>query len=221
MIIDRLPAFETPEFSMPFYAQHIKQGRLHLMKSDATMKQLIKQVGPFTARTKRDRFGTLVHSILSQQISVAAARTIRERLTTALGPQGLTPANLLQFDVDQLRELGVSRQKANYSLDLAEKVDAGTVDLNQIHRHDDESAIAELVQVKGIGRWTAQMFLMFSLGRMDILPVDDLGLKNAVQRFYQLETLPAASDIETLAIPWRPYATIASWYLWQGLDLKD
>ena len=205
---------------MPFYAQHIKQGRLHLMKSDPTMKRIIKQVGPFTAKTKRDRFATLVHSILAQQISVAAASTIRQRLLKALGEEGLTPANLLQFEVDQLREFGVSRQKATYALDLAGKVHQGDVNLQSIQKHDDEAAIVELTQVKGIGRWTAEMFLMFSLGRLDVLPVDDLGLRNAVQHFYELDSLPGADEMESLAEPWRPYATIASWYLWQGLDQK-
>ena len=204
---------------MPFYAQHVKQGRLHLMKSDPTMKGLIKQVGPFTARAKRDRFGTLVHSILGQQISVAAASTIRQRLLDAMGDEGLTPQNLMAFEIDELRSLGVSRQKATYALDLAEKVQSGEIDLTSIHRQPDEEAIAELIRVKGIGRWTAQMFLMFSLGRMDILPVDDLGLKNSVRQFYNFEDLPSTDEIQQLAVPWRPYATIASWYLWQALSL--
>jgi DNA-3-methyladenine glycosylase II len=212
---------------MPFTAQHIKSARLHLQKSDPVMKSLLKQVGPFTVKAKRDRFGTLVSSIVSQQISTSAARTIRQRLTDGVTNRakvakhetvGLTPTSLLLFEIDELRELGVSRQKATYILDLAEKVDSAAVDLKSIGRLGDDEAIDHLVQVKGIGRWTAQMFLMFSLARLDVLPVDDLGIKNAVQKYYRLKKLPDGPRIEMIARPWRPYATIASWYLWQSLD---
>jgi len=206
---------------MPFYAQHIKAARLHLQKNDPVFKRLLKKVGPFTAKTKRDRFGTLVNSILSQQISVAAARTIRGRLLDAIAPSKVSPSAILKFDVDQLRAVGVSRQKATYILDLADKVHSGTVGLDKIHKQDDEAVIEELTLVKGVGRWTAQMFLMFSLGRLDILPVDDLGLKNAIKEQYELEELPDKETFEELAIPWRPYATIACWYLWQSLELES
>jgi DNA-3-methyladenine glycosylase II len=202
---------------MPFYAQHIKSARLHLQKNDPVFKRLLKSVGPFTAKTRRDRFGTLVSSIISQQISVAAARTIRGRLIDAVAPEKISPESLLKFDVDSLRAVGVSRQKATYVLDLAEKVDAGTLDLASIHRRDDEAVIQEMVQVKGVGRWTAQMFLMFSLGRLDVLPVDDLGLKNAIAKHYELDDLPDKHQMEALAENWRPYSTIACWYLWQSL----
>lgn len=212
---------------MPFSAQHIKSARLHLQKSDPVMKRLLKQVGPFTVKAKRDRFATLVSSIVSQQISTSAARTIRQRLVDAVTERsafakhqtiGITPTGLLLFDIDELRQLGVSRQKATYLLDLAEKVDTESVNLQSISRLSDEDAIEVLIQVKGIGRWTAQMFLMFSLARLDVLPVDDLGIKNAIQKNYQLADLPNGEKIETIAKPWRPYATIASWYLWQSLD---
>ena len=202
---------------MPFYAQNVKAARLHLQKSDPVFKRLLKQVGPFTAKTKRDRFGTLVNSIVSQQISVAAARTIRGRLLDAIAPDKPSPESILKFDVDQLRAVGVSRQKATYILDLAGKVHSGEVCLDKIHKKDDEAVIEELTLVKGIGRWTAQMFLMFSLGRLDILPVDDLGLKNAIKEQYELDELPDKASFEELAIPWRPYATIACWY-WQSRD---
>lgn len=207
---------------MPFYAQHIKSGRLHLQKNDAVMKRILKSVGPFLAKTKRDRFGTLVNSIISQQISVAAARTIRGRLLEAAGDGGRTPKieprRLLEFDVDSLRAVGVSRQKATYVLDLAAKVNSGTVVLDSIHRLKDDEVIESLTRVKGIGIWTAQMFLMFSLGRLDVLPVDDLGLKNAIRLQYELDAIPDKNEMENLAIQWRPYATIACWYLWQSLE---
>lgn len=212
---------------MPFTAQHIKSARLHLQKSDPVMKRLLKELGPFTAKARTDRFATLVDSIVSQQISTSAARTIRQRLSDAVSARaihaklpttGISAESLLLFQIDELREFGVSRQKATYLLDLADKVQSEVVNLKNIGRMDDEQVIAELVQVKGIGRWTAQMFLMFSLARLDVLPVDDLGIKNAIQKQYNLDESPPAREIEALALPWRPYATIASWYLWRSLD---
>jgi len=205
--------------TMPFYAQHIKAARLHLQKSDPVFKRLLKEVGPFTAKAKRDRFGTLTNSIISQQISVAAAATIRARLLDSFAPDPLSPARILSLNTDQLRELGISHQKASYILDLANKVNSGVVRLGKIQLKDDEAVIEELVQVKGIGRWTAQMFMMFSLGRLNVLPVDDLGIKNAIKTHYQLDELPDKPTIEKIAQPWRPYATIACWYLWRSLEL--
>ncbi len=212
---------------MPFVAQNIKQARLHLQKSDPVMKRILKQVGPFTAKAKRDRFASLVSSIVSQQISTTAARTIKCRLlegvskrTTSakLDSTELNAENLLLFEVDELRELGVSRQKANYILDLARQVNTGKVDLKSMGRLADQDVIQRLTQVKGIGVWTAQMFLMFSLARMDILPTDDLGIRNAIQKQYELTTVPDAKVIESIATAWRPYATVACWYLWQSLE---
>ena len=210
---------------MPFYAQYIKAARLHLQKNDPVMKRIIKLVGPFHAKTKRDRFGTLVRSIVSQQISVAAAKTITNRLIEAAGGSvespKFTPEGILKFDVDGLRELGVSRQKASYVLDLAEKVHTGVVELEGLQRQSDGEVIEVLTQVKGVGVWTAQMFLMFSLGRMDIFPYDDLGIKNAMARHYQLDELPTKSEMLEIATLWRPYSTVACWYLWQSLEFED
>ncbi len=210
---------------MPFIAQQVKSARLHLQKSDPVMKGLLNRHGPFTAKAKTDRFGTLVSSIISQQISTAAAATIKRRLHQAIMDRAglsklptLTADHLKQFDLDSFREIGVSRQKATYLLDLADKVQVGTVELHKMARMSDEQIIEQLIQIKGIGRWTAQMFLIFSMARMDVLPVDDLGIKNAVQRQYQLDDLPSAMQIEKIAEPWRPYATVASWYLWRSLE---
>ncbi len=213
---------------MPFTANHVKAARLHLQKSDPVMKRLLKAHGPFTAKARMDRFGTLVDSIVSQQISTAAAKTIRGRLKDAAthranllgltGREEFIPAAILDFELDELRELGVSRQKGTYLLDLAEKVHNGSVDLKSISRKSNADVIAELTQIKGIGRWTAEMFLMFSLARLDIWPVGDLGLRNAVERQYELEEHPNAKHMDQVAEPWRQYATIASWYLWRSLE---
>lgn len=208
---------------MPFSAQHLKAGRLHLMKADPVMKKLIKQVGPFTAKMNSDRFGVLVNSIISQQISTAAAATIKGRLLADVddGQGKYSIDAILRHDIDSLRELGVSKQKATYVLDLASKVQAGDVALKNIARRKNDAIIDELTQVKGIGVWTAQMFLIFSLGRLDVMPADDLGIQNAVKRFYDLDERPTAAEVRQFGEAWHPYESIASWYLWQGLDLKQ
>ena len=206
---------------MSFSAQHIKAARLHLQKSDPVMKAIIRSVGPFTARVNRDRFLTLVNSIVSQQISGAAARTIQSRLADAVSPELISPTSLSRFDTDQLRELGISQQKAGYLLDLSQRVLRGSVDLAGLHRRSDDDVITELVQVKGIGTWTAQMFLMFSLGRLDVFPVDDLGIRNGIKLNYASRGKLTTARMEKIARPWRPYATVASWYLWQSLDVGE
>ena len=206
---------------MPFTAQHIKAARLHLQKSDPVMKRIIKQVGPFTGKTMRDRFLSLVRSIVSQQISVAAARTILGRLEELVLPESISPESLSGHTIESLREAGISKQKASYILDLTDKVSSGAVNLKSISRRSDEEVIAELIQVKGIGVWTAQMFLMFALGRMDVLPTDDLGLQNAVKSAYTFRGDLTKQKFEKIATEWRPYATVACWYLWQSLELTD
>ena len=203
---------------MPFAAQHIRAGRLHLQKADPTMKKIIKLVGPFTAKTQRDRFRTLVNSIVSQQISGAAAATILGRLEDAVKKEGLKPESLLKFDVEKLREIGVSRQKATYILDLANQVKTEQVNLSRIGRKNDLEIIKELTQIKGIGVWTAQMFLMFSLGRLDVFPDGDLGIQQAISRFYGDGGDISKDEMHQVAERWQPYSTIASWYLWRGLD---
>ena len=142
----------------------IQSARRHLRANDPVMKSVIDAVGPYTLRFDGDRFGLLVRSIVSQQISTSAARAIRKRLMELLGPDGLTAANLARFTTDELRSVGLSLQKASYVADLTGKVNDGTVQLRQIGRLSDERVVETLTQVKGIGRWTAQMFLIFSLG---------------------------------------------------------
>ncbi len=197
----------------------IKTARCHLRTADPVMKAMIDAVGPYTLRFDGDRFGMLVRSIVSQQISVGAARTIRNRLIDLAGPSGLTAENLAQFSLEELRSVGLSRQKASYVADLAAKVNDGTVELRQIGRLADEAVIESLTQVRGIGRWTAQMFLIFSLGRPDVFPHDDLGIRTAIRVHYGLEDLPDKQTSHAIAAPWRPYASVASWYCWRMLDL--
>ena len=206
---------------MPISAQHIKAGRLHIQKGDPTMKRIVKAVGPCKIKTHSDRFLTLVNSILSQQISGAAARTIHGNLVDALQPESICPEALVPFSVDQLRELGISRQKAGYILDLAGKVHEGEVNLKSVGRLDDDAVVVELTKIKGIGPWTAQMFMMFCLGRLDVFPSDDLGVQNAIKKHYKPRGTFNKNRMEKIARPWRPYATIASWYLWRSLEVEN
>ena len=199
---------------------HIRQARRHLRAADPVMRAVIDAVGPFTLRLERDRFGMLVRSIISQQISTGAARSIRRRLQELAGPEGLNAPNLAQFTLEQLRSVGLSPQKASYLADLAGKVNDGTVNLRQIGRLPDERVIDQLTQVKGIGRWTAQMFLISSLGRLDVFPHDDLGVRVVIRDRYGLADLPDKPTALAIAAPWRPYASVATWYCWRTLDLK-
>ena len=203
---------------MPFPKKQVEQATRHLRSVDPTLEGVIRAVGPFTLRTQSDRFRLLVRSIISQQISVSAARSILKRLEEALAPGRLTPQALAGFDAASLGPLGVSPQKASYLADLRDRALDGRLQLNALGRMEDESVIEQLRQVRGIGRWTAQMFLIFGLGRWDILPHDDLGLQTALRRNYRLRRHPARAKIERLANPWRPYRSIAVWYLWQSLD---
>jgi len=204
---------------MRLTSARIQTARRHLRAADPVMKNIIDAVGPYTLRFERDRFGLLVRSIISQQISTSAARAIRRRLMELVGPDGVTVANLARFTVDELRSVGLSSQRASYVADLAAKVSDGTIDLPQIGRLSDERVVETLTQVKGIGRWTAQMFLIFSLGRPDVLPHDDLGVRTAIRDHYSLNELPDKATCHAIATPWRPYASVASWYCWRTLDL--
>ncbi len=203
---------------MKLTPKQIQRARRHLRASDPVMKEMIDAAGPCTLSFDPNRFGMLVRSIVSQQISTSAARSIRARLLELVGPEGFTAANLIRFDVDQLRSAGLSGQKASYIRDLASQVDGGELDLRQIGRLSDERVIEQLTQVKGVGHWTAQMFLMFSLGRPDVFPHGDLGIRVCIRDAYGLNDLPDKKTSESIAEPWRPFATVASWYCWQTVD---
>ncbi|MFN0199066.1 MAG: DNA-3-methyladenine glycosylase family protein [Planctomycetaceae bacterium] len=197
----------------------IKRAVKHLRKVDPVLKEQIKLVGPFELKLQRNRFDVLVRSIISQQISTAAARSIRQRLMTRIAPHKVTPEVLMTLSADDLRSVGISPQKAGYLQDLVRQVSTGTVRLHRLARMDDEAVIEELIRVKGIGRWTAEMFLIFSLGRLDVLPVQDLGIRSAMMRLYGLAELPDRQTCLEIGEPWRPYASVASWYCWRSGDL--
>ncbi|HXY35236.1 MAG TPA: DNA-3-methyladenine glycosylase [Planctomycetaceae bacterium] len=194
----------------------------HLRASDPVMGQIIASVGPFGLKPMRNRFHALVRSIISQQISSKAAASIRQKLETIVEPYGgMTPESLLHLSTAQMRKAGLSPQKQAYLRELARRVHKREVRLERLHHLSDEDVIAELIQVKGIGRWTAQMFLIFTLGRADVFPHDDLGVRAAIKRFYGLDELPDKETSHRIAAAWRPYATVASWYCWRSLSLPS
>lgn len=181
------------------------------------MKGLIKRVGPCTLQSDDDHFGVLARSIISQQISTKAALAIAGRLIKTLGRRGLRPAAILDLSEEQMRAAGLSANKQKSLLDLAGKCHSKEVPLKDLARMDDEDVIAALLPVRGIGRWTAEMFLMFSLGRRDVLPVGDFGLRNGVMKHYGLADLATKAELESLGESWRPFRSIATWYVWRSL----
>ena len=195
------------------------RARRLLLRRDPVLAALIKKHGAcgLAAAQRADHFSALVRAITGQQLSTKAASTIYARLV-ALMPDGLTPASLSALTDDQMRGVGMSRQKIAYFRDLSAKVQSGIVPLDALESMTDDEVIAALTAVKGIGRWSAKMFLMFRLHRPDVLPVDDLGIVNAVKAVYRLRKRPTADRIRKIGEAWRPYRSVASWYLWRSLD---
>ena len=206
---------------MPFRSEQIAAALRHLRRRDRVLGKVIRSTGDFAVKPKRDRFAMLVQSIISQQISTAAATSIRKRLTRLLAPEKVSADVLRQYSPEELRAAGVSPQKAGYMLDLCRCVTDGTVQLNQIGRLSDEQVTAELTKVRGIGVWTAQMFLMFSLCRPDVFPAGDLGIRNAIGKLYGFQHRPGEAECIEIAARWAPYRTIASWYCWRYLEGDD
>jgi DNA-3-methyladenine glycosylase II len=192
-----------------------------LRKADAILRQVIDDVGSigdFYAGRPTDHYGTLVRSIVGQQLSTRAAAAIYDRLLTRFGGHTPTPDEVLADDPDQLRTAaGLSHAKVRYLRSLAEHVLDGSLELDRLPDLPDDEVIAELVAVKGLGVWSAHMFLMFHLRRPDVLPVGDLGIRRAVMRHYDLPTLPGPAELTEIAEPWRPHRTLACIYLWRSL----
>jgi len=180
------------------------------------MAGIIDRVGHCTLRPRRDYFVALCQAIFAQQVSTAVASTLFGRFRTLFAAGRPTPGRVLQLSDQCLRSVGLSRQKAVYIRDLALHFADGRIPTRRFARMDDQAIIRSLLAVKGIGRWTAEMFLIFVLNRPDLLPVDDLGIRKSVQTFYGLPDLPDAEALLRLADPWRPWRTIATWYLWRG-----
>lgn len=190
--------------------------RKHLMKKDRVMKRLIPQFGDSCLQTRGDAFITLARSIVGQQISVKAAQTVWDRF--AVLPKKVTAPNVLKLKVDDMRAAGLSARKVEYLVDLALHFDNGAVHVKAWETMDDEAIIAELVAIRGIGRWTAEMFLIFHLMRPNVLPLDDVGLINGISKSYFSGDVVSRSDAREVAAAWAPYCSVATWYIWRSLD---
>ena len=188
----------------------------HLTKSDRVMKRLIPQFGEARLESRGDAFVTLARSIVGQQISVKAAQTVWDRFAKL--SRRLTPGQVLKLKVDDMREAGLSARKVEYLVDLALNFDGGAVHVKNWETMDDEAIIAELIAIRGIGRWTAEMFLIFHLMRPNVLPLDDVGLINGISKSYFSGESVSRSDAREVAGAWAPYCTVATWYIWRSLD---
>lgn len=191
----------------------------HLKKADPVLAALIEQIGPCRMQFGEPTFHNLAESILYQQLNGKAAATIFERFT-ALAGDPLTPKGILKLTDAQMRGVGLSRQKTSYLRDLAEKTQAGSLKFERLAEMTEEDVIAHLTQVKGIGVWTAHMFLMFTLRRPDILPTGDYGVQAAMKKHYRKRKWPKPHVMHKIAKSWTPYRSIACWYLWRSLDIK-
>ena len=198
----------TPEY----WAEACK----HLVKKDRVMKRLIPQFGDASLQSRGDAFVTLARSIVGQQISVKAAQTVWDRF--ALLPRKITPTNVLKLKVDDMRAAGLSARKVEYLVDLALHFDNGALHVKKWSEMDDEAIIDELVAIRGIGRWTAEMFLIFHLMRPNVLPLDDVGLINGISQNYFSGESVSRSEAREVAAAWAPYCSVATWYIWRSLD---
>jgi DNA-3-methyladenine glycosylase II len=189
----------------------------HLTATDGRLAAIIKSVGACRIEMRKDPFQSLVQAIIYQQLAGSAADAIYGRFVKIYG-RFPRPAQLLTTNDTKLRAAGLSRRKIKYLKDLAARVSDGRLKLAQLPKMTDEQIVGQLEQVKGIGRWTAEMFLIFCLGRPDVLPVGDLGLRRAMQKAYSLADLPSPEDMRSIAKPWKPYCSVGTWYMWKSLE---
>jgi DNA-3-methyladenine glycosylase II len=191
-----------------------------ILRKDPLLVDIIDIVGDFTLKKRNHHFSVLVESIISQQLATGAAEAIFKRFKN-LYPKFPTASEILSTRKSKLRLVGLSGMKIEYLKDLARHVEQGRLDMKSLAKMSDEDVISSLTQVKGIGRWTAEMFLIFSLGRPDVFPADDLGLRKGVQRAFSLSEIPKPREVEKIGQRWKPYRTIATWYLWKSLQKFD
>lgn len=198
----------------------IQYDGVEFLRKDPILGEIIDKVGDYSLKKRTHHFAVLVESIISQQLATNAAEAIFRRFRK-LYPQFPTTAQILSTRKSKLRKAGLSGMKIDYLKDLARNIEEGKLNMKSLPKMSDDEVVEHLTQVKGIGRWTAEMFLIFSLGRQDVLPVHDLGLRKGVQVAFSLAELPKPKEVEKLGERWRPYRSIATWYLWKSLKKFD
>jgi DNA-3-methyladenine glycosylase II len=196
--------------------EYWEEARKYLTRRDRVMKRLIPQLGTACLQSRGDAFTTLARSIVGQQISLKAAQSVWDRFAAL--PKRMTPASVLKLKVDDMRAAGLSARKIEYLVDLALHFDSGAIHTDAWQSMDDEEIIGELVGIRGIGRWTAEMFLIFHLMRPNVLPLDDVGLITGISKNYFSGDPVSRSDAREVAAAWNPYCSVATWYIWRSLD---
>ncbi len=191
------------------------------LKKDPKLAKIIKQVGDFNVKINKNRYQSLVEAIIAQQLSGSAAESILKKFKKLFKSKFPKPVEVIKTPDSKIRSTGLSKMKIMYIKDLSKRIQSKQLNMRIISTKSDEYIIEHLTDVKGIGRWTAEMFLIFSLGRLDVLPVGDLGLKKGIQLMYSLKELPNEKEIEQIAESWKPYRTVATWYLWKSLQKFD
>jgi len=197
----------------------MRQAINHLKKSDPVLRAIIERIGAFRMEYGPPEFHSLAEAIVYQQLNGKAAISIFKRFA-ALAGEPLTPVGILKLTDEQMRSVGLSKQKSSYLRDMAQRAISGQLDFSKLHEMSDADVIRHLTQVKGVGIWTAQMFLMFTLKRPNVLPTGDFGVQMAIKRHYNKRKLPKPAQMEKIAKPWEPYRSIACWYLWKSMDVK-
>ena len=197
----------------------MRKAVIHLKNCDPVLRAIIERVGPCRIDYSVPEFSSLAEAIVYQQLNGKAAVTIFKRFSDLAGDP-LTPEGILKLTDEQLRSVGLSKQKSSYVKDLAAKTASGLLNFSGLHELSDEEVIKHLTQVKGIGVWTAHMFLIFSLRRPNILPTGDYGVQVALKKHYRKRKLPRPKDMEKIARAWEPYRSVACWYMWRSLDIK-
>lgn len=205
---------------MPEKLQSIQKAVNHLSANDSVLVPLIEIFGLYTPRSHTNYYRELVGSIISQQLSVKAAAAIEKRFIDLFGGQFPEPEQILASDIESMRSVGLSRPKASYVISLAQHIIDGSLRIEELPNLTNDEIIKELIAVKGIGEWTAHMFLIFALGRLDILPVGDLGIRSGIKHLYGFDELPTPLQVRELADKknWHPYESVATWYIWRSLD---
>jgi len=193
---------------------------VEILRKDPLLTDIIDIVGDYTLKKRNHHFSVLVESIISQQLATGAAEAIFKRFKN-LYPKFPTASEIISTRKSKLRLVGLSGMKIEYLKDLARNIEQGRLNMKSLAKMSDEDVISSLTQVKGIGRWTAEMFLIFSLGRQDVFPADDLGLRKGVQRVFSLSNIPKPKEVEKIGQRWKPYRTIVTWYLWKSLQKFD